>query len=451
MTSFDFGEIATPITDEAPCGADLEFDRDYANFMAAITNRLPKTFFVLNRETGVTERFEPGGYDFAADLGRIKTFLAASKDIRLLALACRIAALQGDLGLFAGAIGAIRTVLERFWDAAYPLDDEGDYTERNNTILSLDDRGQVILPLTSARIVDAPRFGAATFRHMQIALGQAQPIASETAVDAGALTQALRTAKGDAVAAAYSNLVAARAAVASINQMLIEHIGIDRARTLRQLPAILDEMIAFLAANAPPGSLEAIAAAAAPAGPAAAAAETPSPEGSTPPPAPPPAAAGGAVEDEAGRIASSADALAALQALRDYFARREPSSPALILVRHAITFVDKSFAEILDALAPQRRAEATFKLGTGEFVLPLDVAAPAAAPADGGDRSGGAEPASFTIDNRQQADRLIRLVRAFYEANEPSSPIPLILARASEYLSRDFLALVGDLLPPATP
>jgi type VI secretion system protein ImpA len=213
----------------------------------------------------------------------------------------------------------------------------------------------------------------------------------------------------------------------------------------------------------------------------------------------------------AGPVRSAAEAAAALAAAAAYFARSEPSSPALLLIRQAQDLVGKSFRDVLQALVPAQAEQAAIRIGVDHvFELPIerlsgvvaaepdeslsdgaaeDGASWDEAPEDGsaadeqsagalpddGAASGGAEgqaaqdsaaeapppgPQSATPAGnpagraspaaaltRQQAVAMLAQVSAFYRTNEPASPIPLLVDRACGLSQKDFLTLLKDILP----
>jgi type VI secretion system protein ImpA len=64
-------------------------------------------------------------------------------------------------------------------------------------------------------------------------------------------------------------------------------------------------------------------------------------------------------------------------------------------------------------------------------------------PAGGGGRLSGA------INSRQDAVRALDLIIAFYQRNEPSSPIPFLLGRVRRLVPMNFVDLIKDLTPEA--
>jgi type VI secretion system protein ImpA len=62
----------------------------------------------------------------------------------------------------------------------------------------------------------------------------------------------------------------------------------------------------------------------------------------------------------------------------------------------------------------------------------------------------GASPSVYSAESRIEAMTLIAEVEQFYQVAEPSSPVPMLLSKASSFSNRDFKAILKDLIgPPA--
>ncbi|PYF09872.1 hypothetical protein C8J30_1064 [Rhodobacter viridis] len=96
-----------------------------------------------------------------------------------------------------------------------------------------------------------------------------------------------------------------------------------------------------------------------------------------------------------------------LDALERHLAQTDPSSVALLLVTQARLLVGKSLVE-----------------------------APGPPP-----------PPAPILRERADMAAQMRAIEAWYRRNEPTSPIPVLLARARVSLDRDFETLVAELLP----
>ena len=57
----------------------------------------------------------------------------------------------------------------------------------------------------------------------------------------------------------------------------------------------------------------------------------------------------------------------------------------------------------------------------------------------------------FVARTRADAAGLILSAEAFFRQAEPSSPIPLLLERARDYLNRDFASIMNELAPKERP
>jgi type VI secretion system protein ImpA len=79
-----------------------------------------------------------------------------------------------------------------------------------------------------------------------------------------------------------------------------------------------------------------------------------------------------------------------------------------------------------------------------------DEAGPAGPTPDTAPRSGRISATALTeVTNRAEAMRLLDLVCDYYRKNEPSSPLPLLIARARRLADKDFLDILRDLAPDA--
>jgi type VI secretion system protein ImpA len=101
-----------------------------------------------------------------------------------------------------------------------------------------------------------------------------------------------------------------------------------------------------------------------------------------------------------------------------------------------------NFQATYEALGQMRSSVARFG--------PEDAAeAPAAAGEQHGDStpSGDAGRTGGRIDSRDDVVRAIDAIADYYRRREPASPVPLVLARAREWVSLDFLNVLEDIAP----
>lgn len=86
-----------------------------------------------------------------------------------------------------------------------------------------------------------------------------------------------------------------------------------------------------------------------------------------------PVAAGGDKGMVAGKILSRKDVIKAIQAIREYYIRCEPSSPVPILMERAERFVNMSFMDIFTELAPEAADQTKRVLGVQQREKPSET------------------------------------------------------------------------------
>jgi type VI secretion system protein ImpA len=84
---------------------------------------------------------------------------------------------------------------------------------------------------------------------------------------------------------------------------------------------------------------------------------------------------------------------------------------------------------------------------------PEEEVAPEAEAQDAGAAPGAAAPSkarlSGQIESREDVLKALDAISEYYRRNEPSSPVPLVLKRAREWVNVDFLDLLTDIAPDA--
>jgi type VI secretion system protein ImpA len=473
MASIDFEALKAPVSESEPCGPDLDLEGDpeYMNYVARAEGLLPAMFFSRDVE-GRQIPFDRTSIDFNTEFQALEKLLDATRDLRLLTLAAKFSILNRDLEMFSSAVETIAGLLAGHWEDVHPKGEDGDFTLRMVSLQTLDDSPTVILPLQHAPLVQSRRFGAISFRNMMVAQGEASAREGEDAPDAAAIESAFREADLSTLVETRDRIDSLRKSLAGLRASWLEKAGYDQAITFTKLSPLVDKILAAL-----DGAVAKRSPAAALATQPAVGSGTPPPSGGVAPPIPGPAAAA--------QIQSVRDAARALAAAAGYFARSEPSSPALLLVRQAQYLIGKSFHEVIQTLLPTHADQASIRLGNDQiFELPIErlsgvtlesndssysgdasLDQPDSLPEDGNDAEclsndepsaaetaganegshpDGAVPAANT---RHDAIALLEQVSAFYRTAEPASPIPLLTDRACGMSQKDFLSLLKDVLP----
>ena len=142
--------------------------------------------------------------------------------------------------------------------------------------------------------------------------------------------------------------------------------------------------------------------------------------------------------EEAASVTRLEEAAARLDAIEHLF-----RSVDAALADRAGAGAGASFAPLYQALGEMRGAARAF--------LPQPVPAEEDAPADEEAIGGVAEGRRITgaVRSREDVARVLDLAIDYYRTSEPSSPVPLLLGRAREWINRDFMEVLEDIAPNA--
>ena len=444
----NYDKITDPISPDAPCGADLllEDDPDFLDYFFEAPERMPTKYYDLVRE----ELFDPKSIDFKGEEKQIEALLKRTRDLRLLGIQARFQILAGRLDGFCDAFTAMADLLE-----AHPADVHpqvnGDNNERRNALEELNTLATVTMPLQYATLVEDRRSGAVNQRMYLLATGQVEPREDEEAGDVGALLSALSNeANQKGVDNAYEKLTAAKDAVTRIIAVTKAQEDSPFTPEIDKLDERLGELLELIAQARPDLGGSSAEADAAQSG-----------EGEDVLP-------GDEGVDDVGAVGSAAPAQAstlsgpvvipthsaarlALEVVEQYFATKEPSAAALLLVTQARLLIGKPLVEALDTLLPDHASQAKIDFGaeTG-FVISMDrlrALSSEMRAAAGPDSSEAEGQVPSVISTRPDAASVIKAVEDFYRRSEPVSPIPILLLKARGFLDKDFHAIVKELMP----
>jgi type VI secretion system protein ImpA len=442
MPMVDFESLTRPVAADDPCGRDLDLlgDAAYLNFMASSEGLLPSTYFVRDK-SGNERPFDPTAVDFKRQFEAAKPFLLRTRDLRQLVILAKFSMLDRDLAGFIVCIRAVSALLTDHWDEVHPRAEDGDFGLRLGALESIDSASTVVMPLQFFPLVETRRLGPVSYRSYLLATGETAPREDETVVQLPDLEKILGNPDGGpdlrALIERRQQLMDLQSGLNQIAQTWREKSGEDLS--LERLPTVVGGMVAFLDATVarldPSAALVPQAGAG---GPAEAVADQET------------AAAGAA----SGRIASAADAAAALAAVADYFSRSEPSNPALLLVRQASQLIGKSFLEVMQILVPTHLEQAAINIGKDQFFdLPIArLSTLPSEPPEPQERVVNVDdsPSSghvFKAQNRVEALDMLDQAGRYFRAAEPSSPIPFVIERARDLGQRDFLSVLRAVLP----
>lgn len=442
--------LKDPVSDDAPCGADLESTDDgpFLDYYFEAESRLPERYYVPPVESGgevvkAAELFDRKSVDLKAETAEITKLLERTRDLRLLSLLVRWAILAGRLPEFAQALEATAEVIETFPDDVHPTET----SDRRGALEELSNNVSMIFPLQYAELAGP---GEVSLRRHLVAVGTANPRAGEDGLNTGKLAGEI-AAPGNAkpVEQAHAALNTALSALARIRSACLRNDLNPFNPAIDTTESTIKEMLALINSGRPdlmPWSAEA-AAPAEETGDAEMAEGDDAPADAAPGAAPVAVAAAPTIVT---KIPNRAAALATITAIETYFATYEPSSPALLLVTQARLLFGKPLVEALETLLPAHagRAKIDFGAETG-FVLDMgrlkQLAGEAAAKAQGTTDEDPGDPP--VVESRGDVAGHLSALEEFYRAREPASPIPVLLFRARTYLEKDFSSIVTEIIP----
>lgn len=439
----NYAKITDPISPDAPCGPDLlaEDDPAFLDYFFEAPERMPTKYYDLVRE----QLFDPKSIDFKAEDKLVEGLLNRTRDLRLLGIQARFQILAGRLHGFCDAFVAMADVLEQ-----HPVDTHpqvnGDNNERRNALEELNTLATVTMPLQYATLVEDRRAGVVNQRMYLLATGQVEPREDEVAGDAGTLLGALsnETNQKD-VDKTHEKLLAAKQAVTRIIAVTKAQEDSPFTPDIEKLNSRLGELVEFVEQARPDlGGAD----------------EEEEAEGDG---APLPGDEGAQLEGDVPAAAQATTlsgpvviptysvARMALEVVEQYFATKEPSAAALLLVTQARLLIGKPLVEALDTLLPEHSGQAKIDFGseTG-FVISMDrlrTLSGEMRAAAGPDASEAQGQVPDSISTRPDAAAVIKAVEDFYRRSEPVSPIPILLLKARGFMDKDFHAIVKELMP----
>ena len=441
-------ELLTPLTEELPCGPDLEQtdDGEFVEYYFEAESRLPERYFIPGSpEDGREDRlFDPRSVDLRAEVQAISGLLARSRDLRLLSLQARFQILAGRLSDFVNSVEAMTDLLAEWPQAVNPTLANGT-AERRSAIEALNNQTTVVAPLMHLSLL--PNSDISLRRYL-VASGVAAPRLSEGELAGTDVTEPLRSdANQKHVRAAQDLLTRAAGAIFKLQRQVASRdagaFSADLA-AVREVIASIQGMISsarpdvpgWSESNAQPVEMGEVTPASIPEMVESSAA---SPIATAP------------TEDRA--VPNRNAAAAGLEAALGWLAENEPSSPALILVAQARALVGAPLVEAIEVLMPERAGQAILTISQSNgFALPMEKLRQLTK--TGLENGQGGETLPVPVSPiLQRGDLIAQIlgVEGYFTMQEPASPIPLLLAKARSMLDKRFDAIMAELLiPPAS-
>jgi type VI secretion system protein ImpA len=334
MPLSNIDSLLQPVSPDAPCGPDLEYDSAFLEL-----DRLSESKPEQQMGTTIVPAQEPDWKDVGT---RATELLGKTKDLRVAIKVARALLYTEGLPGFVSALTLLRGLVEKFWDGVYPkLDPEegNDPTFRVNTLMGLCDGPMFVDRIRTIPLVSSRSFGRFGLRDMAMASGEIPPPAGTEAPKASAIEGAFNEAP---IAELQATAAATRSALESlkaIESFVAEKVGAANGTNFSRLTDVLrsaDKTVAAQLVRRGAGAEAAGSAEGAVAGPNGVAAPAPS---------------------MTGEINSREDVIRVLDKICGYYERVEPSSPIPILLKRSKRLVSASFLDIVRDIAPNGLAQ----------------------------------------------------------------------------------------------
>lgn len=444
ISTIEYGWLKQAISKDASCGPNLEATDDdaFVDYYFDAEVRLPERYFTpglkLDSGEGSEDRlFDPKSINFNKERQNIIALLERSRDIRLLSLLARFSILSGRAKEFADAIEGIAVLLEAYPSEAHPVLGK----KAANRRVPLDDLGSGVtvgIPLQYLPINGDP---SVTYRRYMVATGKTTARSGEEDVTLTHITEAISDSGAkDKVTKVHASLARAKQGIERIVIVCKSHEDVPFSPNISQTTTTISEIMALIEKMRPDlaGTIESQSKA-----------KDASNSSDNPGKKSKPAKTN-ETHSISASIPNRVVAKAALQAVERYFVANEPSSAAVLLITQARLLIGRPLIEALETLLPEHSKNAVIDFGKGTgFVLSIDrlrsLSAETPPHTEGAEMQETATAPE--INTQAEAAEQIRGVEDYYRKNEPTSPIPILLVRATTYLEKDFNAIVAELLP----
>lgn len=340
MSNIDPTSLLQPVSEDAPCGPNMEYDAAFGELERAAQGTPERVV----GDKVVAEAEDP---DWRRVFELAEELLGQTKDLRVAVYLVNAGLRTGGLPQLAHGFAVIRGFLTDYWDAVHPqLDKEenDDPTLRMNSLVALNDRAGVFGALSRCPLIQSRALGRVTLRDVRIAAGELTAGPNEPPpLEASHIDAAFMDGELEELEA---NAAAVRAALAELDQIdsfLDDRVGSATspdlspiATELKAIGRILSEQLARRGIGTEAAAVDG--------------------DGQ----------ASGAPRAALGEIASREDVVRTIDRMCDYFQRHEPSSPVPLLLRRAQRLIAKDFMEVLRDLAPDGVHQASIIGGVPE-------------------------------------------------------------------------------------
>ena len=343
MASLDIDSLLKVISEDAPCGENLEYDPAFTAMEIEAKGTPEK------QVGGTVESSQPPNWKNLRKM--VLELMQRTRDLRLLVeLARTDLNLEGLAGL-QNSLSLLRQSVETYWDTIHPQldpEDDNDPTNRINILLGLCDRDTMLLPLLNAPLVESRAVGRFSLRDIELATGKMSPPAGQTPPQLTLIQGAFSDVTPESVKTTHEALSNCLSDVNAIENFITQQVGVGNAPSFAAIRDMLKQALHFVGEQMEHLGLN----------------ENASGEGTENQEVVGVVSAKQAKVGQIDCINNRKDVVRALDLICEYYKTNEPSSPVPMLVQRAKRLVTMDFLEILQDLAPSGVSEAEKITGT---------------------------------------------------------------------------------------
>lgn len=329
MQIINVHELIAPLSAEAPCGVNLEYDPLFLELELAIAGK-PEVQYGTSISAAV-----PPDWKLVKKIAL--ELMNRTRDLRVAAALLRaLLALDGFAGLADGLV-LVKLLLSERWDSVFPeldADDDMDPTLRVNSLAVLAEFNTTLREVKDAQLIVLPSLGVLNIQRLEIEAGDVSVADDVKLVGIDAIRLAIADVDQQLASVALSQVREAMDAAVSIAAILTERVGASQTLNLDALIKNLKRGHDFLlAAIAQPNANDEIKE----------------------------SLADTAVLNEVSKvnlnkamsdeISSRQDVVKMIEKLCVYYQRYEPSSPIPLVLLRAKKMVSMNFIEIMEEIA----------------------------------------------------------------------------------------------------
>ena len=342
MLMVDVAQLMKPVSDDAPCGADLEYDEAFIELELCSQ---------VKAEQRMGDSIIPAEEPVWRDVERKAAALfARTKDLRV---AAHLVKALLHTGAFAGAaqgFDILRRLIEDHWDHLHPKldpDDDNDPTMRFNVLSDLSDTSTMLTWVRRIPIVSVRGLGSFGLKDLALAMGELAPAEGEMVPSLALINGAFSETKTENLKPVGEAAANSAESIRRIERLLMDLSAGSSRPDLAPLRALF-EQVAYAVhsrlsarGNGKGEGNGYVNNAGTPADATTAHNET----AVTVP--------GTARErKEPGAITSREDVIAAIDKICAYYSQHEPTSPLPLLLGRCKRLVNKDFLSIIRDMAP---------------------------------------------------------------------------------------------------